>query len=57
MARRSGEAKRRKRLCFVPSVLSPVPLAIFRSVLYVALPSSPTKIYGYPLKLPNNIAV
>ena len=57
MARRSGEAKRRKRLCFVPFVLSPVPLAIFRSVLYVALPSSPTKIYGYPLKLPNNIAV
>lgn len=50
MARGSGEGKRRKRLRFVPSMLSPVPLAIFRSVLYVALPLRPKEIYGYPLK-------
>ena len=50
MARGSGEGKRRKRLCFVPSMLSPGPLAIFRSVLYVALPLRPKEIYGYPLK-------
>ena len=51
MARGSEEGKGRKRLCFVPSVLSSVPLASFRSVLYVALPSRPSKNIWIPLEI------